>query len=470
MRDTPSSPEFDPGSYRDPDNRVFRHEGVIFRCLSARAFDDFRRLTSAEFYGRALTDRTVVATEQVDALRPMPPLDPQWVAVLEHETVPVVSYPYEWPFSMLRDAALLQLDLTLEALQEDFTLKDATPYNVQWFGASPRFIDIGSFTVYQPGSPWAGYRQFCQQFLYPLLLQAYRGVSYQPWLRGSLEGIEAEQCLSMLSVRDYFRRGVLPHVYLQAKAQSRYQDTRRDVSKDLKSAGFGANLIIHNVRRLRKLVEKLEWAPARSTWSEYTSEHSYDDDELAQKKRFVVGVLGSRRWPLVWDMGCNTGTYSRLAAEHAEYVLALDADHLAVDRMYVSLKRDGASNILPLIADVADPSPGLGWRGRERLALPDRGTPDLVLCLALIHHLVIGRNIPVNDVVEWLAEFRADLVVEYVGHDDPMVKRLLRNRGDQQIEYSQEALESALARHFRIAAQQSLSSGTRILYHATSAN
>ncbi len=461
-----SSPEFDPGSYRDPDSRVFRHDSVIYRCLSARALSDFKHVTASDFYQQALKNQLIVATEQLTDVSGLPPLDARWVAVLKHETVPVVSYPYEWPFSMLKDAALLQLDLTVSALEHGLTLKDATPYNVQWFGTSPRFIDIGSFAKYEPGSPWAGYRQFCQQFFYPLLLQAHKGVPYQPWLRGSLEGIEAEQCLSMLSVRDYLRGGVVPHVYLQAKAQSRYEDTRRDVSGDLKAAGFGVALILNNVRRLRRLVQRLEWNPPRSTWSEYTSEHSYEEDDLARKKSFVERVLASRRWPLVWDMGSNTGTYSRVAAEHADYVLALDADHLAVDRMYTALKQEQRACVLPLIADVADPSPGLGWRGRERLALGDRATPDLILCLALIHHLVIGRNIPLDDLVEWLAAFGADLVIEYVGHKDPMVERLLRNRVGQEIEYSADALERALARHFETVTDEALASGTRTLYHA----
>ena len=272
----------------------------------------------------------------------------------------------------------------------------------------------------------------------------------------------------MFSARDYLRPGVLTHVYLQAKAQSRYEDSNRDVKQDLRSAGFGAAMIKNNIERLRRLVERLEWKPERSTWSEYTKEHSYEEDDLRRKSNFVRRVLAPRRWSLVWDIGCNTGTYSRLAAEHAEYVLALDADHLAVDRMYGALKREGNDTILPLLADVADPSPGLGWRGLERNPLGDRGAPDLILCLALIHHVVIGRNIPIAEFVAWLAGFGADVVVEFVGHGDPMVDKLLRNRSGQDIDYSAEALELALARHFKTTTHEALGSGTRTLYHAQS--
>ena len=461
-----SSPAFEPGSFRDPDTKVFRHDGAIYRCLTERALKDWTELAATEFFARLSAARTLIPTEQVVERAGLPELEPKWAAVLKHATIPFISYPYEWPFGMLRDAALLQLDLTREALDEGMTLKDATPFNIQWIGSRPTFIDLGSFTAYHAGEPWAGYRQFCEQFLYPLLLQAYRNVPFHPWLRGRLEGMTAEVCRSLLSARDLLRPGVLTHVYLQAKAQRRYEDSNRDIRSDLRAAGFGAALIKNNLTRLRRTVERLAWKPSRSTWSDYERDHSYDDADVQRKCSFVRRVLASRRWSLVWDVGCNTGAYSRLAAEHAEHVLALDADHLVIDRLYHRLKDEGDPTILPLVGDVADPSPGLGWRGQERRPLGDRGSPELILCLALIHHLVIGRNIPIADMIEWLAEFGADLVVEFIDHGDPMVDKLLRNRTGQDVEYSAEALEAALARFFGAVTRETLASGTRRLYHA----
>ena len=457
--------QFDAGSFRDPDTRVFRYNGAVFRCLTARAHADWTRLAATEFHARFMADRRVIPTRLVTDPESLPPLAARWAAVLEHERVPVVSYPYEWSFGMLKDAALLQLDVTRAALDEEMTLKDATAFNVQWLGAHPTFIDTGSFTPYIAGEPWAGYRQFCETFLYPLLLQAYRHVPFHPWLRGSLEGITAEHCLSLLSGRRLLRPGVLTHVYLQAKAQARYEDATGDVRQELRAAGFGAALIKHNIERLRRTVEKLRWNPPRSTWSEYQREHSYDDADLRSKAAFVERILARRRWPLVWDVGCNIGKYSRLAAEHADYVLALDADHVVVEHLYRELHAGGPANILPLVADVADPSPGLGWRGRERLPLADRGAPELIMCLALMHHLVIGRNIPLDEFVAWLAQFGAEVILEFVGRDDPMVKRLLLNRRDQEFEYSDAALGAALGRHFGAVTHETLASGTRTLYH-----
>lgn len=458
-------PRFEPGSFRDPDTRVFHHGGAVFRALTARAAADWRRLSGARFYGGLTGQGRLIGTREVTGREDLPALAPRWAAVLEHARIPVVSYPYEWSFGMLRDAALLQLDVTLAALGEQMTLKDATPFNVQWLGTRPTFIDLGSFTAYEPGAPWAGYRQFCETFLYPLFLQAYRNVPFHPWLRGRLDGITAAECRSLLSARDRLRPGVLAHVCLQAQAQARYEDEDGDVRAELRAAGFGAALIRNNVARLRRTVEKLRWAPARSTWSEYAREHGYEDADLERKAAFVARVLESRRWSLVWDVGCNTGTYSRLAAGHAEYVLALDADHVVVDRLYRALRDEGRTTILPLVADVADPSPGLGWRGAERRPLDRRGAPGLLLCLALAHHLVIGRNVPLADFVDWLAGFGADVILEFADRGDPMVERLLRHREAQSFDYSRAAAETALARRFAVAARAELAGGARTLYH-----
>ena len=254
-------------------------------------------------------------------------------------------------------------------------------------------------------------------------------------------------------------------MFLQSRVQARFADSDRDVRRDLRAAGFGAKLITHNIERLRRLIERLEWKVEGSSWSEYVSEHSYDETDRQQKEAFVREVSATRRWALVWDLGCNVGVYSRIASQHADYVVALDADHLVIDRLYRALRAEGHETILPLVGDLADPAPGLGWRGKERRPLVDRGTPELILSLALIHHLVIGRNIPLPDLIEWLAEFGADLVIEFVGPTDPMVQRLMRNRAGQTIDYSQETFEAALNWFFDRVSHLVLASGTRTLYH-----
>jgi hypothetical protein len=379
--------------------------------------------------------------------------------------VPVVSYPYEWPFGMLKDAALLELDLLLAALDEGLVLKDASPYNVQWRGARPVFVDVGSFERLREGEPWAGYRQFCTLVLYPLQLQAYKGVPFQPWLRGALEGIEPSEMRALLGFRDRFRRGVLTNVVLHARLEGRYAD--RDVKSDLKKAGFHAELIRANARKLRKLVQRLEWEPGRTAWSDYGEANPYDDADAAAKEAFVGEAAGTRRRRLLWDLGANDGRYTRIAAREADYTVAVDADTAVVEALYRTLRTEGSRTILPLVGNVADPSPGLGWRGAERSTLAERARPDLTLCLALVHHVALSSNVPVRSFLDWLAELETEVVVEFPTRDDPMVQRLLSRKGPgANPEYDTEVFERALDERWRVERREVLPSGTRILYRA----
>ena len=462
---------FEIGSFRDRTARVFYDRGRVCRGLTDHALRQWEALSSTSFYERSVADGTVIPSYRLDPSAVLlPQNDARWAAVLQHETIPFVSYPYEWPFGMLKDAALLQLDLLLAALEEGMTLKDASPYNVQWRGARPVFVDVASFETWRPGEPWMGYRQFCRMFLYPLLLLAYRGVPFHPWLRGSLDGIDAEACRRLMQPRDYLRAGVLLHVCLQARAQAAYKGTQRDVRTDLRTAGFNRDLIKANATRLRHLVAGLTWKTRQSGWSDYTNSAHYEPADAARKREFVRDVMSARRFDLVWDLGCNTGVFSRIAADQAAYVVALDADHLAVELLYRQLKTEGSRNIVPLVLDLTDPSPGLGWRNLERRTLSDRGRPDLVLCLALIHHLVIGGNVPLHELLDWLAGLGGDLVIEFVTREDPMVVLLLRNKEDQYFDYDLTNFEAGLASRFVVERREPLGSGTRVLYHARAAN
>lgn len=482
----------EPGSFRDRTNRIFYQADAVFRALTAPALADWQQLASTGFFQRLLNEGKIVGTEQVTtpsfqneasksvAVERFSPTGASpWVATLKHKKIPVISYPYEWPFGMLQDAALLQLSLLQAALGEDMILKDASPFNFQWLGSNPIFIDIPSFTRLEPGEPWVGYRQFCQLFLFPLFLQAYKDVPFQPWLRGSIDGISAHDGLQLMSVRDLLRPGVFSHVYLQAKAQAQYaqpvqsclstshdkRHLKRNLKKDLRSAGFHTALIQANVSRLTTLVHSLRWKRSRSTWSDYTRRLPYTDAEQTHKAEFVRRVTHSRPWSTVWDLGCNTGAFSRIAAENATTVVAMDTDALVVERFYQALKAEGDTQILPLVSNLADPAPNLGWRGRERQALEQRAKPELILCLALIHHLVISANIPLHEFIQWLTELEAAIIIEFITRDDPMVQTLLRHKEDHYADYETGYFEQCISAAFTVVERQPLASGTRILYY-----
>jgi hypothetical protein len=453
----------DGGSFRDRANRIFCDGDQVYRSLGSQALEEWAALQNTQFFPASMANGRIVPTRLVDQQTLSPGLRHYSAGALQHERIPFISYPYEWPFSMLQDAALLQLELLQEALHENFTFKDASPYNIQWRGVSPVFIDTPSIQPLPPGSPWIGYRQFCELFLYPLFLQSYRRVPFQPWMRASLNGISTSDA-RLLFARDFFRRGVLTHVLLHAQLQKSLAGTGSNIRRRMQAAGFPREFIEMNVRRMHRLVASLRWKQTESAWSDYAEECPYTMADEQTKKRFVENVLGHRRRKLVWDLGCNQGEYSAIAAKSAETVVAVDSDPLVIERLYKQLRRAGSSNILPLTMDLANPSPSQGWRSVERKSFVERGRPELVLCLALTHHVCITSQLPLNEWVGWLASLHGDLVIEFVTRQDPMVMRLLRQSTARHPEYDQDVFEAMLAEYYDVRDRLVLSKGNRIMY------
>lgn len=465
-----TTPQAEPSSFRDPANAVFYADGRVLRGLDSKASADWEAVNATKFFPKLLADGRVVGTRQADdALIASLGPDTHWTTVLEHDRIPFVSYPYEWSFSMLRDAAILHLELLSEALEEDVTMKDGYAYNVQWHGTKPTFIDTPSFEPAGTGGPWIGYRQFCQTFLFPMMLQAHKGVSFQPFLRGQVNGLTPTQMRDLMSFRDRFRKGVFKNVYLHAVLESRYSEkSTQDTIKKAKKSGFNTEVQKAVIRKLLKLSTKLKWKKATSTWSDYLEICSYSDADADAKKAFVEKVAGSRHRSLGWDLGCNEGTYTRIAAKHCDYVVGVDGDDLVIDHLYRSLREDGTTNILPLVMDLTDPSPGIGWRNRERRAFTERGKPDLVMTLALLHHLAIAANVPLPDVVDWMHSFDAEMIVEFVDRPDPMAQRLLANKPPEiHADYDLEHFEKVFTAAFDVREREELPGGTRVMYHAT---
>lgn len=456
----------DPGSFRDPSSRVYLADDAVYRGLDAEALADVEALLATPFFAAALEAGQVVGTE---VLAEAPEGMEDWAGVLRHERIPVVSYPYEWSFAMLRDAARLHLDLVLRALDEDLTTKDASAYNVQFVGSTPRFIDVGSFERLREGEPWYGYRQFHMHFLLPLMLQAYRGIAFQPLLRADVEGVNPVDARRMMSRWDLWsprRKGTLLHVAGMAGAER--STSERDVKGELKRAGLNKAVLVGQVRKLAKLVDRLDVKRGDTEWGGYSDRAHYTDVDLKAKEAFVSSVAAAVTPSVAWDLGANDGHFSRLVADQGAYVIAADGDHEAVDGLYRRLRADGDERILPLVVNLADPSPARGWRGTERLAFTDRSRPDLTLALALVHHLCISRNVPLQEFVDFLADAGGQLVVEFPTPEDPMVQGLVRNKREGvHDDYTVANFEAALGRRYDVARREELPGGTRVCYHAT---
>ncbi|MEV4537038.1 methyltransferase [Asanoa sp. NPDC049518] len=455
----------EPGSFRDPQTRVFHADGEVLRGLGAQAAQDWKALRDSEFFARTQADKTVTATDEVE--RELPGEPGTWSATLRHEPLPFVTYPYEWSHTMRQDAAALHLDLLQQALKAGFTMKDGSAYNVQWRGAKPEFIDVGSFEPAKPGEPWAGYRQFCQTLLYPLMLQAHLDLDPRALLRSQIDGVEPAQMRRLLGGTKRLAAGVLKHVHLHDSIQSRNADRSTGaVREQLRDAGFNSELVAAAVRAMAKLVAKLEWAPPATHWGDYRETCSYSDDDRAAKQQFVDAALdAARNRELVLDLGANDGVFSRQAAAKAGYVVAVEADPAVVDTLYRQLRAEGEKRILPIVMDLADPSPGGGWAGHERAGFAQRAAKaDVTLALALVHHLAIGRNVPLPAIVDWLAGMGRTVVVEFVHAEDPMARKLLANKPDGLFpDYHVETFVRLLGERFDIAKRETLPGGTRTM-------
>jgi hypothetical protein len=452
-------------SYRDPSGFVFTRDGTLYRQVNRVFQDRFQAFLDSGLYAELEGRRLLVPHREA-------PLglaaSPDAVAVLEPERVPFVSYPYEWSFGQLRDAALLTLELQERALARGFTLRDASAYNVQFVGGRPLFIDSLSFEPREEGAPWAGYRQFCEHFLVPLALMSRVDVRLGALLQSHLEGIPLDLGSRLLPRGTWLRPGLLFHVHVHARMQSRYAD--RGASKAPGGAakrGVSATAAAGLARSLRSSIEALDWRPAGTEWADYTEDNNYSAEAAGAKREAVLGFLRGLGARTAWDLGANTGEYSRAAREVVPSVIAFDLDPAAVERNYRRVKAEHEPGIFPLLLDLTNPSPALGWAHQERLALEERGPADVLLALAVVHHLAIGHNLPFERVASFLARLGRHLIVEFVPKSDSQVQRLLRGRPDIFPDYTAEGFEAAFRSCFRIERSVPVADSERTLYLMT---
>lgn len=455
------APVSDTASFRDPSGHVFHVGGRILRSVTARAAPHFERVRDSGRL-RAWIDRGwVVPTEEVPRSELEGGDDLRYV--LQHTPIPFISYPYEWPFAALKAAALLHLDLQLDALGHDIQLSDASAYNVQFTGARPVFIDVLSFRQYRPGDYWVGHRQFCEQFLNPLLMRALVGIPHNAWYRGAIEGITAGEINAILPAARKFSWNVFSHVTLPTRLAARATESRR--TPEATRRPLPRSSYVGLLTQLRNWVATLVPRGAhRTTWSDYETTHTYSDEEHTRKRATIAEFVARTRPAMLWDFGCNTGEYSQLALESgAQYVVGFDADHGALDRAF-GRAADRELAYLPLYVDAANPTPEQGWQQHERRGLGGRAPADALLALAFTHHLAIGRNIPLEDVAAWLTSMAPRGIVEFVQKDDPTVRLMLASREDIFDRYEEASFAAALSRHARIVRTETVSAAGRRLF------
>jgi hypothetical protein len=450
-----------PGSFRDPSGHLFRHDGRIYRQVNPSYRDDYELMMSSGFYEAVTRDGSFIAHEEIDPSA-IPGRETAYKILLP-EQLPFVSYPYEWSFSQLKDAALLTLRLQKKALEFGLCLKDASAFNIQSLRGQPVFIDTLSLERYPEGRPWVAYQQFCTHFLAPLALISYCHPDLIKLLRVAVHGVPLDLASKILPFRTRLRVGLLFHIHLHARSQ-RVHGNRAESAEAVNKRGISKTGLIGIVDSLERNIRRLKWNPAGTEWGDYYDDTNYSSSAEDHKYELVGQFLDQQRPDSVWDLGANTGRFSRLSASRGIFTVASDIDPAAVEKNYLQSRKDKETSILPLVIDLTNPTPGIGWGGNERMSFADRGPTDVALALALVHHLAISNNVPLSRIAAYFHSLCKTLVIEFVPKSDSQVVRLLRTRKDIFPNYTVEGFETAFEPFFEIRRREPIRDSERTLY------
>lgn len=444
-------------SFRDPSGFLFEREGRLYRQVNKDYQETFEALEESGLFQALTEQQLLVPHSRADT----PSATDSAYCVVEHQRLPFISYPYEWSFSQLKDAALLTLRIQVIAMEHGFSLKDASAYNVQFLQGKPIFIDTLSFEPLPEGKPWIAYRQFCQHFLAPLALMACKDISLQQLLRNNIDGIPLPLASKLLPFSTRLRFSLLVHIHLHARSQKSHADKAISVEKTFSAHSFKAVL-----DSLRTAIKKLAWQPEGTEWDDYyEANNNYESRSLELKGTLVRDFLAEVKPRSVWDLGANTGRFSKIAAEHSEFVCAWDIDPACVEKMYLSLRQETQQhNIYPLVLDLSNPSPAIGWANNERYSFVERGGAELVMALGLIHHLVISNNVPLRKLAAFFATIANHIIIEFIPKEDSQVIKLLRTREDIFPEYERQHFERDFGDYFSIRKSSNIEGSSRTLY------
>lgn len=442
----------EPSSFRDPDGFIYFEDGELYRQVNSKYREDYEKLMNSGLYQKLVDRGLMVEHDEVERREGYKTLKPK--------EIDFISYPYEWSFSQLKDAALLTLEIQELAKEHGMTLKDASAYNIQFSNGEPIFIDTLSFEISESGL-WNGYRQFCEHFLAPLALMAYSDERLSSLMQSDVDGVPVDLASKILPRKTALRLGLLIHIHLHAKFQEKHAS--KESSGDREISDFMAESVIKN---LKTTIKKLKWKPEGTEWSDYYERtNNYTEKGFKHKEELVEQYASQTNPKEVWDFGANTGHFSRIAADATDSLtISFDVDPAAVERNYRKIKKNSRKKMLPLKQDLTNPSPGIGWENTERKKLTDRGSPDLGIALALVHHLAISNNVPMEKISKFFADKCEKLIIEFVPKSDSNAQKLLSSREDIFDEYQIEKFEEEFNKYFDIKRKNQIKDSNRTLY------
>ena len=446
-----------PGSFRDPSGFIFFEDGHLFRQINHSYKSDYDLLMSSGLYETLTKEELLIPHEEISFESSK---NSDAYKIIKPECIPFISYSYEWSFSQLKDAALLTLAVQKKALKVGISLKDASAYNVQFLNGKPLIIDTLSFAQHIDGEPWIAYKQFCQHFLAPLALMSFRDIRLSSLLKTYIDGIPLDPAATLLPFRSYLKYSILSHIHLHSKSQSHFAD--KAIKKE--NPSFSLNAMPGLIDSLESAIRKLKWKPVGTEWHNYYSDTNYSESGHIHKKELVSEYIKISKPKKLWDLGANDGIFSRLASDEAIFTLSFDSDPAAVENNYLNARNQSETNILPLLIDLTNPSPAVGWENDERSSLLERGPADTAMALALIHHLAISNNLPLWKTAELFSRICNYLIIEFVPKTDSQVQRLLSSREDIFPDYNQTEFERVYADFFTIINSDRIVDSERTIY------
>ncbi|MFA0448952.1 hypothetical protein AB4587_07280 [Vibrio breoganii] len=456
----------DDGSFRDPSGYVVHNQGKIYRIINPIAIERYGELKNSGLLEKLITNKMLVNTWNVSSDH-LPGMSN--CLIVEHEKIPIITYPYEWTPTQLKSAAIFHLDLHLFLLDHDWHLSDATAYNVQFdpHSGNPIFIDLLSIEPYIEGEYWAGHNQFCEQFLNPLILYCKLKIPFNDIYKGTMKGVSSLHTNRMLPISKYFSPTLLTNIVLPSRIQSNSTNKGIKNSTQLnKVAKPLPKIALQNIlMNLKGYILNLETVHKyKSTWSNYEIDKTYTESSNKIKVGFIKDFCSEVKPNVLWDIGCNSGEFSQVAFESgAKSIIGIDGDIEALNTAYSRFKSTDYC-FTPIYSDLSNPSPNIGWNLKERSELTKRSKPDSILALALLHHLVIGSNIPMKSVISWILSLSSRGVIEFVGKDDETVIEMLTFREDIFSDYHVDNFREIISKDAKIVKEHKIPNSDRVIF------
>ena len=444
-------------SFRDKSGFLFYQNNILYRLIDISYKEHYDHLINSELYNKLSEKNLLIAHEEINDLK----LDHDYYKIIKPEKIPFISYPYEWSFSQLKDAALLTLRIQKGAMKYGMTLKDGSAYNIQFLNGKPILIDTLSFELYEDGQIWKPYKQFCQHFLAPLALMSKKDIRLNLLSKTFIDGIPLDLTAKLLPKTTFGNFGLMAHIHAHAKSQKHYEDKEDTTIKEQTISKRSFEGLIEN---LESSIKKMTWNEDKTEWGDYYSDTNYSEKSFEEKKKIISSAIETINPKIVWDLGANTGIFSRLASNQGIDTISFDIDPLAVERNYLESTKNNEQNILPLISDLTNPSSNIGWNNDERQSFLERGPADLVFALALVHHLAISNNVPINKIAEFFSTISKSLIIEFIPKSDSQVKRLLSTREDIFENYNEQNFKEEFSKFFKIISSKKLDDSQRTIY------